>query len=295
MNPDRRRCDYEGSPYRAVFWEQADRGYEDAADRAAIAALLPRSPGRLLEIGAGFGRLIDLYSSADEVILLDYAKSMLLDARNRVGDRATYVCADLYELPFASNSLDTVTQVRVLHHVEDITAALLEVARTLGTGGSYILEYANKRHAKAVARYLTGHQEESPFDPRPHEFVDLNWDFHPAHVEAVLAAAGLTVRARRAASLFRIAALKRRLSPEALLRADAALGGLLGRLAPGPSQYVRAAKLTGGLDGPAAWRCPRCGLEPITRAGDAVPCPRCGARWPVEDGVFIFRRDLVPL
>ncbi len=289
----RRRCDYEGSPYRAVFWEHADRAYEDAADRAAVAALLPRSPGRLLEIGAGYGRLIDLYAAANEVVLLDYAKSMLLDARARLGDRATYVCADLYELPFASLSLDTIVQVRVLHHVEDVTAAFLEVSRALRTGGSYILEFANKRHAKAVARYLGGRQEENPFDPRPHEFVELNWDFHPSYVQAALAAAGLRVRSRRTASLFRSPELKRLVPGAALVRADSMLGGILGRLAPGPSQYVRSAKLVGGIDGGAAWRCPRCGLEPITRNGDVVPCARCGMRWPIEDGVYVFRRDLV--
>jgi SAM-dependent methyltransferase len=288
-----RRCDYEGSPYRSEFWEDADRAYEDAADRVAIRALLPERPGRLVEIGAGYGRLFDLYTAADDVLLLDYAASMLRDAQDRLGVRAVYVCADLYNLPFATASIDTVVQVRVLHHVEDITSAFLEVARPLRTGGSYLLEHANKRHAKSVARYLAGRQSESPFDPAPHEFVDLNWDFHPRHVEAALTAAGLTVRARRTASLFRVPALKTRLSPAVLSSADAVLGGLLGRLAPGPSQYLRAAKLSGGTDGPPAWRCPRCRHEPLFQTGEFVPCGRCGTCWPIQDGVHIFRTDLV--
>jgi SAM-dependent methyltransferase len=288
-----RRCDYEGSPYRAQFWEDADRAYEDAADRVALRALLPERPGRLVEIGAGYGRLFDLYTSASDVLLLDYAQSLLRDAQDRLGVRAVYVCADLYNLPFATASIDTIVQVRVLHHVEDIVAGFLEVARPLRTGGSYILEHANKRNAKAVVRYLAGRQSDNPFDPTPYEFVELNWDFHPMHVDAALAAAGLTVRARRTASLFRVPALKKRLSAATLSGADAALGNLLGRLAIGPSRYVRAAKLTGGTDGPPAWRCPRCRFEPLFQIGEAVPCERCGTHWPIRDGIHIFRTDLV--
>jgi ubiquinone/menaquinone biosynthesis C-methylase UbiE len=291
---DQRRCDYEGSRYRTEFWEDADRAYEDAADRLALAHLLPRHPQRLLEIGAGFGRLADLYGGATDVVLLDYASSMLQDARARLGDAPyTYVCADLYALPFGAQSIDTVVQVRVLHHVEDLTAAFLEVARVLRTGGSYVLEFANKRHAKAVVRYFAGEQPSDPFDPRPVEFAEMNWNFHPAHVEAALEAAGLTPRARRSASLFRAAAAKRRVSSDVLARGDQLLGGLLSRLAPGPSQYVRAARLVGPPDGPPAWRCPRCACEPLETSTEGVPCRRCGTLWPLRDGVYMFRADLV--
>ena len=60
-SPAPRICDYEGSDYRERFWEQADRGYEDAAERLAIRRLLPANGRRLAEIGAGFGRLVDEY------------------------------------------------------------------------------------------------------------------------------------------------------------------------------------------------------------------------------------------
>jgi SAM-dependent methyltransferase len=288
-----RRCDYEGSTYREDFWEQANRSYEDAADRVALRALLPGSPGRLVEIGAGYGRLADMYGAASEVILVDYATSMLDDARSRLGGRATFVCADLYALPFATRTVDTVVQVRVLHHVEDVIAAFLEVSRIMRTGGSYVLEFANKRHLKAVARYLTEDDPESPFHPAPREFVDLNWNFHPAFIDAALSSAGLTVRARRATSLLRAKRLKERLPHDALARVDALLGGLVGPLAPAPSQYVRAARLTGGPDAVPAWRCPACGAEPLYLEGESVDCSRCGHHWPVVNGIHIFRRDLV--
>ncbi len=289
MKPPPRICDYEGSAYRTEFWQDEDRRYEDAAERVALGALLPPGGGRLLEIGAGFGRLVDAYDGHGEVVLLDYARSMLADARARWGDRCTYVCADLYRLPFIDAAMDTVVQVRVLHHVEDVPAALAEVARVVAAGGSYVLEFANKRHLKAVARYLAGRQADNPFDETAHEFVPLNWNFAPPVVERQLAAAGLAVRQRRAASLLRHAALKRRVDPARLAALDGRLGGLLGRWAPGPSQFVRAARPTGKARAAALWRCPACARAPLEPAGDALPCPGCGTIWRREDGLWLLR------
>jgi len=284
-----RICDYEGSPYRRTFWEEADRAFEDLAERRALAQLIPSRGGRLVELGAGFGRLIELYEGYERVYLLDYARSMLDDARARLGDRATCVCADLYRLPFATRSLDTVVQVRVLHHVEDVPAAFAEVARVLATGGSYVLEFANKRNAKSLARWALGRQDENPLDERPWEFVPLNWNFHPRHVEQELARAGLSVRERRAASLLRHPALKERVPADRLAALDAFLGAMTAPAALGPSQFVRAARLLGGPRQALEWRCPACGHEPIVAAVDHVPCPACGRRWPIEDGVHVFR------
>ena len=292
-----RVCDYEGSPYRRVFWEEADRSFEDAAERLALRALLPPSGHRLLDLGAGFGRLAGEYDGYEDVVLLDYAHSMLTDARSRLGDGFTYVCADLYNLPFAAQSFDAVVQVRVLHHVEDVPRAFGQIAHVLATGGSYILEFANKRNLKAVARHALGSTSEDPFDEQPYEFVPLNWNFHPIYIDHLLADAGLTVRQRRAVSHFRLPALKRLASPQLLARTDALLGGPLAKLALAPSQFVRAARLVGAPSskvagaaiGSAMWRCPACGTEPLAGDAHGVQCTVCGRYWGCEDGVYLFR------
>lgn len=286
--PERRICDYEDSPYRRVFWEEADRAYEDQAERLALRAMLPGGE-RLVEIGAGFGRLVDEYRAYADVTLVDYARSMLTDARARLGEGFTYVCADLYHLPFASQSLDTVVQVRVLHHVEDVPQAFREVRRSLAPGGSYLLEFANKRNVKAVARYLSGAQVENPFDPRPYEFVNLNWNFHPDYIERALTEAGLVLRETRSVSFFRSGALKRRVPASGLAHLDALAGRPLARLALSPSQFVRALRLTGQRRSDRRWRCPRCGREPLEATAEGVPCPGCGAFWPLVEGVYLFR------
>lgn len=300
-----RICDYEGSPYRSVFWDEADRGFEDAAERAALDRMLPPKGTRIVEIGAGFGRLADLYQGYEEIILLDYAHSMLIDAHGRLAGKEgsetvgvtpkfRFVCADLYRLPFASKALDTVVQIRVLHHVEQVPRALAEVARVLAGSGSYVLEFANKRNLKALLRYALRKQEERPFDLRPHEFVELNWNFHPDYVAQALREAGLEPRQHRAVSHFRHAALKRSFGSQFLARADAAIGGPLARLALAPSQFVRSIKGTGGPRNSSLWRCPKCGAEPLTETAAGVPCTACGMFWPKIDGIYIFREDAIP-
>ena len=63
--PDRPSiCDYEGSNYRTEFWENQGRDYEDKAERIALRRLMPRRGKRILEIGAGFGRLSSEYLAA---------------------------------------------------------------------------------------------------------------------------------------------------------------------------------------------------------------------------------------
>ena len=99
---------------------------------------------------------------------------MIADARKRLSGSRTglrFICADLYHLPFCTAALDAVVQIRVLHHVERIDNAFMEVARTLRTGGAYVLEFANKRNLKAILRHLTGKQASDPFDDEPFEFV----------------------------------------------------------------------------------------------------------------------------
>ena len=106
MNDGHRICDYGDSSYRQDFWEGRGRGYEDAVERRALARLLPRSGRRLLEIGAGFGRLTSEYRMFSQVVLLDYSLEQLQYARRRYGDDGfMYVAADAYRMPFQRKRL----------------------------------------------------------------------------------------------------------------------------------------------------------------------------------------------
>jgi len=290
-------CDYEGSRYRTEFWTR-ERRYEDLVERIALRKLLPPGGGRLIEIGAGAGRLANLYLGYDQIVLMDYARSTLVEAREQISERFpdhagrfVLVAADLYALPFVDGLFDAVTMVRVMHHIADVPAALGGVAAMLKPGATFVLEFANKRNLKAILRYLIRRQAWSPFALPPYEFAALNFDFHPAWMEARLREAGFSVKQTLAVSHFRWAPLKRLMPARLLAAADGALQeiGAVWKLAP--SVFVRAqAPVTNHLARPGLFfRCPVCRSERVTESPQAVTCSLCGRTWPVRDGIYEFK------
>ncbi|HRW03918.1 MAG TPA: methyltransferase domain-containing protein, partial [Caldilineaceae bacterium] len=192
--------DYEGSHYKSDFWLGQGRGYEDATERLALKQLLPSSGGRVAEIGAGFGRLADLYTGYEQVILFDYSRTLLADAVLRWGDdpRFVFVAGNIYRMPLAAGILDSLVMVRVMHHLADVPLALTQLGTLLHKQSVAVLEYANKRNLKAIFRWLAGRQQWSPFELQPFEFVELNFDFHPQWMEQQLTASSLVIQRRLA-------------------------------------------------------------------------------------------------
>ena len=59
---------------------------EPVVERVALRAMLPPTGRTLIEIGAGFGRLADLYKGYDTVVIFDYASTQLTQAVERLGE-----------------------------------------------------------------------------------------------------------------------------------------------------------------------------------------------------------------
>ena len=197
---------YEGSSYKTDFWEGQGREFEDITERQALGRLLPPTGGTIIEVGAGFGRLADLYNGYEQIILVDYSLSLLKEAKSTFGEDPKYkfVAANVYNLPFVDNLADTIVMIRVAHHLESVDVALAEINRVLQGGETFILEFANKRNAKSIARYLLRKQTWSPFDKDPYEFVPLNFDFHPQWMLQTIRNSGFDIEEELAISNFRI-------------------------------------------------------------------------------------------
>jgi len=291
-------CNYEGSAYRSEFWGQG-REYEDAVERVALRALLPPSGKRLIEIGAGFGRLAPLYAGYEKVVFFDYALSQLHQARKLWGDRGTggvpqyiYVAGDFYNLPFSADVFDAVTTIRTLHHASDVPAVLQGVATILAPNGAFVLEFANKQNIKAVFRYLLRSQDWSPFSHEPVEFVKLNFDFHPVWMKEALAQAGLEVRQIRTVSHFRVGFLKQTVPTELLVALDRLLQptGHLWQLSP--SVFALCEAPSAGRrrpDSQAFFRCIVCGSDDLVVGQDELTCASCGAHYDICNGIYDFR------
>jgi len=285
-------CDYEGSAYRTDFWEGRGREYEDAAERIALRRLLPPAGERILDVGAGFGRLADLYAGYRQVILLDPSRSLLEEAREHLGgdSRFIFVVGNVYDLPFADAAFDVAVMVRVIHHLREPAVGLREIRRALTGRGDFVLEYANKRNLKAILRYLAGRQDHSPFSLEPWEFVTLNYDFHPRYIETLLRDTGFIVRGQRSVSAFRIPALKRIVPPRVLAALDGLLQVPTAPLKLAPSVFLRAE--AEGEPGPLAaelFRCPACQAADLREAGDVLICEGCGRHWSRRGGIHDFR------
>lgn len=288
-------CDYEGSDYQASFWDRGERAYEDAVEAIALRRLLPSRGRMLLELGAGAGRNTPRYQGFERVVLVDYARTQLHLARQRLGasDRYIYVAADIYRLPFIPGLFDAATMIRTLHHMADAQRALSQICGVLQTDAVFILEYANKHNLKAIARYLLGRQAWSPFTLEPVEFTKLNFDFHPRAIRTWLGQAGFQVERQLTVSHFRLNLIKRWLPLSWLVRLDALAQWTGNWWQLTPSVFLRAR--VSGNTFPAApgmfFRCPECGHVPLEETMAVVACPDCGQQWAIRDGIYDFRGE----
>ena len=116
---------------------------------------------RVLEVGCGAGRFTEvLVSTGADVVAVD-ASSAVDACRETVGDRATVVQADLFDLPFPEETFDRVFCFGVLQHTPDPRAAFLTIVRYAKPGGWIAAdvykraEYVDRWSAKRLWRPLT--------------------------------------------------------------------------------------------------------------------------------------------
>ncbi len=296
-----RICDYEGSKYRTEFWGSPIRAYEDAVERIALEKMLPPQGQRLIEIGAGFGRLVDLYRGYGQIVLVDYARTQLLEAQKFLGHdpRITYVVADVYNLPFVDNLFDALTMIRVMHHLVEVPAALAELHRIIEPNGVAVIEHASKFNLKSILRWGLGLQKWNPFNPEPVEFVELNFNFHPGWMRQQFEAAGLHVKKIRTLSHYRVATLKQFLPTSLLVKLDtwAQSTGRWWQLTPSVFLQAQAQKNTPPASA-GFFRCPACKspalavTEPGLGAEHVLICQVCHTGWQVKDGIYDFKTPL---
>lgn len=154
------------------------------ADREIERALshhLPLGARRLLDVGTGTGRLLEVLApKVEQAIGVDQSREMLALARANLAragiDNADIRQGDMYALPFESDSFDVVTIHHVLHYADDPAAALAEAARVVKPGGSVLV-----------------------VDFSPHDLVELKREHAHVHlgfadnqVQGWLRSAGLT-------------------------------------------------------------------------------------------------------
>ncbi len=130
---------------------------EAKVEDAVGCALAGRPLGRLVDIGTGTGRMIELFGeSAESVLGIDRSPEMLRVARAKLADAGFGVelrQADMYTLPVAAASADTVILHQVLHYAQQPAAVVAEAARILAPKGRLlVVDFAPHEREELRAR-----------------------------------------------------------------------------------------------------------------------------------------------
>ena len=115
----------------------------ESAVEARMRMLLGTDIGRLVDIGTGTGRMIELFGgSATHAIGIDRSPEMLRLARAKLAEAPTPVefrQADDGALPLDAAAADTVVMHQVLHYIPAPEVALREAARIVAPGGRLLI------------------------------------------------------------------------------------------------------------------------------------------------------------
>ena len=139
------------------------RDYEHGSEVIAIEGFLKNIPKikKVLDIGAGFGRLTKTYLfRSKKVILSDPSSRLLKIARDEYqANNIKFIHCRVENLnkKIKSKSIDLIIMIRVLHHIGNPSNTFKVVNNILNKKGYFILEFANKTHFKAnVLEFFKG-------------------------------------------------------------------------------------------------------------------------------------------
>lgn len=240
-------ADYNGYDYKKIFWEDADRKYEDMADRMAIRRLLPSTMDQFVDIAGGYGRLADEYlPRAKTATLFDYSETELAQAREKYGSILKTKAGDIYQLPFADNSFDALMMVRATHHFKDMQKVSDELYRVLKPGGVAVIEVANKKTLPKMFRYWFKKSDVNPFSLEPVHLKEIDADgfynYHPKYIEEVFKKSGFQIDKVLSVSNFRSRKLKKIFGTKNLIRLEKGAQKLLAPIRFAPSIYYKLVK-----------------------------------------------------
>jgi SAM-dependent methyltransferase len=179
--------EWQSAQHAGAYLERADRVPHRSAGEAALLEEIPAGVSRVLDLGSGDGRLLELVLNARPQavgIALDFSPHMLdrLRSRFRESVRVEIVSHDLaHSLP-ALGSFDAVVSSFAIHHLEHERKRQLyaEIWRILNTGGVFCnLEHVASASAYGHARFLeamgTAPEEEDPSNKLLDVQTQLEW------------------------------------------------------------------------------------------------------------------------
>jgi len=124
---------------------------EAEVERAMLALLQDAPLGKMLDIGTGTGRMVELFgAAAQSVVAIDNSPEMLRLARAKLLESETVTGSSLVQktelkqgdfnhLPLENGAVDSVILHQVLHFAQHPEAVLVEVSRVLKSAGIVLI------------------------------------------------------------------------------------------------------------------------------------------------------------
>jgi len=153
----------EARHYDAWYQKPHNRFVVDLEDRLLLKLLEPARGERILDIGCGTGRHLEMFLGMGlDATGLDPSPHMLGVAGKRLGHRVELHQGVAEDLPFEDNSFDIATLVTSLEFVDDVDKALEEACRV--TEGRVFLGVLNRYAIKGIERRVRGIFSESVYN-----------------------------------------------------------------------------------------------------------------------------------
>ncbi len=137
---DHHQADHDLWEDHAGWWIE---GFTEGADPEYVEQILPLAAAeldgfdRVLDLGCGDGQISRMLAAAGaDVVGVDPTWNQIKVAHER-GGGAAYARSEAAALPFADGSFDAAVACLVFEHIDDVDAAIAEVARVVRPGGRF--------------------------------------------------------------------------------------------------------------------------------------------------------------
>ncbi len=179
--------EWQSAQHAGAYLERADRVPHRSAGEAALLEEIPAGVSRILDLGSGDGRLLDLVLRGRPQaagVALDFSPHMLDRLRTRFGGsaRVEIVAHNLEDPLPALRSFDAVVSSFAIHHLAHERKRQLydEIWRILNAGGVFCnLEHVASASAYGHARFLeamgTRPEDEDPSNKLLDVETQLEW------------------------------------------------------------------------------------------------------------------------
>ena len=179
--------EWQNTDRASAYLERADRVPHRAAGEATLLDELPESVRRVLDLGSGDGRLLQLVRSARpraEGVAIDFSPHMLDQLRDRFdGDPSVRIVAhDLDQKLPPLGTFDAVVSSFAIHHLTHERKRTLyqEIWDILEPGGvfcnlEHVLPVSERAHARFLTAMSIGPEDEDPSNILLDVRTQLDW------------------------------------------------------------------------------------------------------------------------